>query len=86
MADAANISGKVFVTQGCTVSFVQGPFGPGEGGTVTITCGQDICRMNYTYQEPVLMVYDDVTTLKFAYTDYALWYMDPGGLVLTEQK
>ena len=86
-SDAADISGKTFGYQGCTISFVQGPFGPGENGTVTVTCGQDTCTMSYTYQEPVLMVYDDeAMIIKFAYADYALWYMDPVGLVLTEQK
>ena len=85
-SDAADISGKTFTYQGCSISFVQGPFGPGEGGTVTVTCGQATCMMNYTYQDPVLMVYDDETTLKFAYADYALWYLDPVGPLLTEQK
>lgn len=81
MASAEDISGHTFTACGCTISFVQGPFGPGESGVATLKCGGDTVDYSYIYNPPIL----DLAGLQFVLVDGKLYYLDPAGLVLIEE-
>lgn len=78
------ISGRVFTVGGCTVSFEQGPFGPGEGGIAYIDCGPcaESAEAKYQYNTPVLKLYDDTGAINFTYAMGDLYLEDRSGLVL----
>lgn len=80
-ADEPVISGKTYTWTFYTVIFTQGPFGPGECGTVEIICGTETIIVPYTYSPPIL----DLGGLQFVLVGNALYYIDPAGIVLTEK-
>lgn len=81
LASEPVISGKTFVVGECDLVFAQGPFGPGECGVVTITCGPDSMEFSFSYDAPIL----EIAALKFVFAGGKLYYLDPMYLVLIEE-
>ena len=59
LADDPVIGGKTYTWESCTVEFVQGPFGPGEGGAATVACGDIDVVAPWLYEHPILFHRDD---------------------------
>lgn len=75
------LDGKTYGIDGCSVTFQQGPFGPGEAGTATVDCAGKVSEAGYSFSDPML----DVAGSRFVLVGPSLYYLDPDGLVLIEQ-
>lgn len=75
------LDGKTYGIDGCSVTFQQGPFGPGETGMATVDCVGKVSEAAYSFSDPLL----DVAGSRFVLVGPSLYYLDPDGLVLIEQ-
>ena len=71
-AGCSSPDGKTYTLNGCSVTFIRGPFGPGESGIVTVNCFDDKYFAPYDYyvcsqDKCSIVIMQDGNTLLYLY-------------------